>query len=488
MSKIEVNTVEPQCGTTLTVGESGGSVRTGSNNLQASDGGNLISQSGTTITIGASGDTVSLASGASQSGFGRSGTVDWQTGSIKTSTFTATSGEGYFANTSGGAFTMNLPAGVAGAIVSVADYAESFASNNLTIVPNGSDKIGGQNQNAKGDVKGQSITLVFVDSTQGWINTMDSTSNVRGLIEYMTATGGTITTSGNFKIHTFTGPGTFTVCALSTVDTDRNKVDYVVVAGGSGGGNYAYGAGGGAGGGFRESYTAAVGGPYTASPLATPTSLPVSAQGYPIVVGSGGAGAPSGSSNRGCAGSVSSFSTITSTGGGAAGAGNNANGGNGGSGGGGGGGSSGGVVAAGSGNTPPVSPPQGNNGGAGIGSASEPSRRGGGGGGAGGTGTAATQPAGGSNGGAGVTTGAKSSPATTPTGPGGFSGGAAGSGGGGPYTGTPGGFGAGNASFGNGGAGATNSGAGGGASGANGSQGDGGNGGSGMVVIRYRFQ
>ena len=58
MSKIEVNTVEPQCGTTLTVGESGGSVRTGSNNLQASDGGNLISQSGTTITLGASGDTI----------------------------------------------------------------------------------------------------------------------------------------------------------------------------------------------------------------------------------------------------------------------------------------------------------------------------------------------------------------------------------------------------------------------------------------------
>jgi len=464
-----------KCGTTTTIG-SGAS--------------NPIVVDGSAVTIGRCGGTVALASGASQTGFGREGSVNWQTGSIKTSTFTATSGEGYFANTSGGAFNMNLPAGVAGAIVSVADYAESFASNNLTIVPNGSDKIGGQNQNAKGDVKGQSITLVFVDSTQGWINTMDSTSNVRGLIEYMTATGGTITTSGNFKIHTFTGPGTFTVCALSTVDTDRNKVDYVVVAGGSGGGNYAYGAGGGAGGGFRESYTAAVGGPYTASPLATPTSLPVSAQGYPIVVGSGGAGAPSGSSNRGCAGSVSSFSTITSTGGGAAGAGNNANGGNGGSGGGGGGGSSGGVVAAGSGNTPPVSPPQGNNGGAGIGAPapSEPSRRGGGGGGAGGAGTAATQPAGGSNGGAGVTTGAKSSPATTPTGPGGFSGGAAGSGGGGPYTGTPGGFGAGNASFGNGGAGATNSGAGGGGSGANGSQGNGGNGGSGMVVIRYRFQ
>ena len=84
MSKIEVNTVEPQCGTTL--------------------------------TLGASGDTVTLGSGASQSGFGRTGTVDWQTGSIKTATFTAANGEGYFANTSGGAFTMNLPAGTAGNI------------------------------------------------------------------------------------------------------------------------------------------------------------------------------------------------------------------------------------------------------------------------------------------------------------------------------------------------------------------------------------
>ena len=43
-------------------------------------------------------------SGATQTGFGRTGTVDWQTGSIKTATFTAVNGEGYFANTSGGAF------------------------------------------------------------------------------------------------------------------------------------------------------------------------------------------------------------------------------------------------------------------------------------------------------------------------------------------------------------------------------------------------
>jgi hypothetical protein len=39
---------------------------------------------------GRCGGTVALASGASQSGFGRTGTVDWQTGSqLKQATFTA---------------------------------------------------------------------------------------------------------------------------------------------------------------------------------------------------------------------------------------------------------------------------------------------------------------------------------------------------------------------------------------------------------------
>jgi len=95
-------------------------------NIQDQDGNNIINENSNTITIGASGDTVTLASGASQSGFGRTGTVDWQTGSIKTATFTAANGEGYFVNTTGGAVTVNLPAGSAGAIVSVVDYTKLF--------------------------------------------------------------------------------------------------------------------------------------------------------------------------------------------------------------------------------------------------------------------------------------------------------------------------------------------------------------------------
>ena len=70
-------------------------------------------QSGSTLTLGGSGTAVTLACGATQSGFGRTGTVDWQTGDIKTATFTAADGEGYFCDTSSTAFTVNLPAGSA---------------------------------------------------------------------------------------------------------------------------------------------------------------------------------------------------------------------------------------------------------------------------------------------------------------------------------------------------------------------------------------
>ena len=91
MSKIEVDAITEQSGTTLTTG--GGAGKT-------------VVVDATTVTLGRCGGTVALASGATQSGFGRTGTVDWQTSSIKTSTFTAANGEGYFANSSGSAFNI----------------------------------------------------------------------------------------------------------------------------------------------------------------------------------------------------------------------------------------------------------------------------------------------------------------------------------------------------------------------------------------------
>ena len=56
----------------------------------------VIVVDGSAVTLGRCGGTVALASGATQTGFGRTGTVDWQTQLLKHATFTAVSGEGYF--------------------------------------------------------------------------------------------------------------------------------------------------------------------------------------------------------------------------------------------------------------------------------------------------------------------------------------------------------------------------------------------------------
>jgi hypothetical protein len=342
MSKIEVNAVEPQ--------------------------------SGTTLTLGASGDTVALAAGALQTGFGRTGTVDWSS-TIRTSGFTAVNGVGYFCDTSSAAFTVTLPASPSvGDIVAIKDWSSTAATNNITIGRNG-QKIEGNATDGKIDVHGDAQTLVFSGSSRGWM-VVNS-----GLLEgiqgpaFVTATGGTVLTCGNYKVHVFTGPGTFEVTCGGN-DLGSDSVEYLVVAGGGAGGTD-IGGGGGAGG-FRQNY-----------PSPTSAGLPVTIATYPITVGAGGASFPCharqvyspGVNAMGNPGSNSVFSTITSAGGGGGGA---YNGGaplipgaqseatpgrNGGSGGGQGIDSYGSDVRTepgtfgGVGNTPPVSPPQGNPGG-----------------------------------------------------------------------------------------------------------------------------
>ena len=137
-------------------------------------------QSGSTLTIGGSGTTVQLGTGATQTGFGRTGTVDWQTGSIKTATFTAVSGQGFFCDTNGGAFAVNLPAGSAGAIVSLQDYRNTFDTANLTVTPNGSEKINGGAGQVILSTQGEGITLVYIDSTVGWRSIQDNTFDTVG--------------------------------------------------------------------------------------------------------------------------------------------------------------------------------------------------------------------------------------------------------------------------------------------------------------------
>ena len=386
--------------------------------------------------------------------------ISWQS-SVKTGDFTAVSGEGYFVNTTSGAVTVTLPSSPsAGDFVAFKDYAETFATNKLTISRNGSN-IQGSANNSELTTNRASVVLVYIDSTEGWLYTVENNVGDLEKALYVTASGGTITTSGDFKIHTFTSSGTFTVSDAGN-SAGSNTVDFLVIAGGGGGGGQ-LGGGGGAGG-YRESF-----------PNPATGGLSVTAQGYPITVGGGGNPGPQG--HAGGTGGVSTFSTITSAGGGFGGRGPST----GGDGGSGGGGYHAG--AGGSGNTPPVSPPQGNDGGAGD----APTENSGGGGGAGGAGTDATVPKGG-NGGNGATSSINASPVTRAGGGGGgaFSPGGSVPGG----TGGPGGGGnAGPAGNTPGSGGTTNSGGGGGGASYTSPGGAiGGAGGSGIVIIRYKYQ
>ena len=98
--------------------------------------------------------------------FGAAGT-SWQ--AVKTADYTASAGQGVFANTSGGAWTLTLPASPSiGDEVSFIDYAGTFDTNNLTIGRN-SSKINGAESDLTIATERAANTLVFTDSTQGWL-------------------------------------------------------------------------------------------------------------------------------------------------------------------------------------------------------------------------------------------------------------------------------------------------------------------------------
>jgi len=428
--------------------------------------------------------------------------IDWQAVTVAdgSTTLNTTAGKGYFLDTNAGVIEVFLPSSpTRGDTVVLADYSGTFATNQIII------NTGGANidSTATGDVKvttnNSIVELVYVDSAKGWLvklnqaagttpsGVMNDAGGYDTPLPLLEATGGTVTLSGdgNYKIHTFTGDGCFTISSINP--SSPSSVDYLVVAGGAGGGFAgARGAGGGGAGGFRESHSVPVSGCYTASPLATPTSLPVSATTYPITVGAGGP-APLAPPYFGGCGSNSVFSTITSTGGGG-GAGEPApqNGLSGGSGGGGGATGSG-TFPGGTGNTPPTSPSQGNPGGSGTSNNTGDPSSGGGGGGAAAGGTNASL---GSSGAGGAGAGTNINPVTGVSGPsclqyyaggggggGGNSfalGGIGGGGSGGAYLPPQGCVSAGTANTGGGGGGCSNN-AGGEA------------GGKGIVVIRYRY-
>jgi len=96
-----------------------------------------------------------------------SGGTSWQ--AVKTSSFTAAAGEGYFVNTTSGVITMTLPAGTIGDEIVFIDYAGTFDSNTFTIAADGSEKINGSTADLTVSVERAANTLVYTDGTQGWL-------------------------------------------------------------------------------------------------------------------------------------------------------------------------------------------------------------------------------------------------------------------------------------------------------------------------------
>jgi len=281
-----------------------------------------------------------------------SGTLSWASAglawqAVQTSGFTAVAGRAYPCNTTSSAFTVTLPSSAStGDQIAFVDYAGTFATNALTLSPNGLN-INGQTGSRILNTNREGVIITYIDATQGWVAS--------------------------------TGVNEGTV-ALSP---PPYSIDFLVVAGGGAGGGMYVGGGGGAGGFRTSTQTASVGVPIT------------------VTVGDGGTGNAQAGATRSTAGTASSISgtgltSISSAGGGYGGQDQTpfGNGDPGGSGGGAAGGGTGGGGPGGSGNTPSVSPSQGNNGGNG----STPLGAGGGGGGATSAGTSAAPGQGGPGG------------------------------------------------------------------------------------------
>jgi hypothetical protein len=183
---------------------------------------------------------------------------------IQTSNFTAEAGKGYFVNTAADTITINLPTGVVGTEIVIQDYAGTFATNEVILNANGSEKIQGSALEGQITTNNATAVLIYQDATKGWTS------------QDVSLTQPTLT------------------------------VDYLVVAGGGGGGGDL--SGGGGAGGLLTNYGS------------TPVSLSTSVN-YTITVGAGGGGGVAGSARnteatRGSDGFSSTFNTITTTGGG----------------------------------------------------------------------------------------------------------------------------------------------------------------------------
>jgi hypothetical protein len=123
--------------------------------------------------------------------------------STQTANYAASFNEGILADTSGGAFTVTLPASpVAGTQVIVADAANSWGTNNLTVARNG-QTIEGAATDLICDITGVSVQLIYSGTT--W-QVFAQAGGAGGSVDINTQTTGTLLVSrGGTGATTLTG-------------------------------------------------------------------------------------------------------------------------------------------------------------------------------------------------------------------------------------------------------------------------------------------
>ena len=268
MSKIEVDTIAPQSGTQVTLGESGDTITipagatfdASSGTLTLADGSVTNAKLAGSITNDKLANSGITINGSSVS-LGGSTTIEtgtsWQSTIVTGATHTAVAGEGYWIDTASNACTITLPASASvGDTIEFSDYARNWGTNAVTLNTNSLNFQGGTT-NIIYNTNGQSVRIVYSGATQGWIPTVDD----------------------------------------DVPNSQAYSAEYLVVAGGASGSS---GAGAGGAGGMLSNYG-------TSTIDFTIGSV------YTAVVGAGGA-APQGTPGTGTAGNDGGNSTLSGTG------------------------------------------------------------------------------------------------------------------------------------------------------------------------------
>ena len=218
-------------------------------------------QSGTTLTLGTSGDTVSIPSGVTLANAGTAtgfASIAWQSSIVTAATHTASAGQGLWLDTSSNAITLTLPASPSvGDQVIFTDYARNWGTNAVTLNLNGSKYQGNTSPNPVYNTNGQSVDIVYSGTTKGWIPNSDDDVTLETPQSY----------SASFLVIGGGGSG----------------------GSGTGSSNLRTGGGGGAGG-YRSSFnseTSGGGGSAESALTFTPGTV------YTITIGAGGAGSTS---------------------------------------------------------------------------------------------------------------------------------------------------------------------------------------------------